>query len=125
MIVTDDRVAVFVAKACGVVINPPYTCMGIERNGQIIGGVVFNHFEGHDIHMTAAGAGWTKSFLADVGQYLFGQLRLLRVTIITEQPKVVRLSERLGGQIEGLMRDHFGPGRDGFLVGILKDDWPY
>lgn len=125
MIVTDERVAQFVAKQCGVVVNPPYTLMGLESRGDIIGGVVFNHWTGFDIHMTAAGRGWTKGFLADVGCYLFDQLRVRRVTIITEQPKVVRLSERLGGQVEGLMREHFGPGRDAFVVGILKNDWAY
>lgn len=125
MIATDDRVAVFVANQCGVVINPPYTLMGIEHKGEIIAGVVFNHFEQHDIHMTAAGRGWSKGFLADVGAYLFEQLKVLRVTVITEQPKVVRLTERLGGQVEGLMRNHFGNGRDAFVMGILKNDWKY
>lgn len=124
-IVTDDRVARFVAQRCGVIINPPYTLMGIESQGQLIGGVVFNHFTGADIHMTAAGRGWTKGFLADVGQYLFGTLKCLRVTVITEQPAVVRLSERLGGQVEGLLRNHFGPDRNAFVVGILKQDWKY
>ena len=124
-IVTDDRVARFVAQRCGVIINPPYTLMGIESQGQLIGGVVFNHFTGADIHMTAAGRGWTKGFLADVGSYLFDQLRVRRVTVITEQPKVVRLTERLGGKVEGLMREHFGPGRDAFVMGILKNDWTY
>lgn len=125
MIVTDDRIAAFVAKTCGVVINPPYTLMGIEHGGQIIAGCVFNHWTGFDIHMTAAGRGWTKGFLADVGAYLFDQLRVRRVTVITEQPKVVRLTERLGGQVEGLMREHFGPGRDAFVLGILAKDWAY
>lgn len=125
MIVTDDRVAVFVAKHTGTIINPPYTLMGIEQRGEIVSGVVFNHFTGHDIHMTVAGRGWTKGFIADVGEYLFGQLRCLRVTIITEQPKVVRLAEKLGGQVEGLMRNHFGADRNAFVVGILKQDWKY
>lgn len=124
-IVTDDRVALFVARACGVVINPPYTLMGIEHDGEVIGGVVFNHWTGFDIHMTAAGRGWTKGFLADVGQYLFAQLRVGRVTVITEQPRVIRQTEKLGGRVEGLMREHFGPGRDATVMGILKTDWKY
>ena len=47
------------------------------------------------------------------------------MTVLTEQTRIVRIAERLGGQVEGLMRNHFGKGRDGFLVGILKDDWKY
>lgn len=123
MIVTDERVSQFVAKKFGVAVNPPFTLMGIERGGQVIGGVVFNMFTGPDIHITVAGAGWTRGFLTEVGQYVFGQLNCIRMTCITEQPKIVRLAERLGGQVEGLMRHHFGKDRPGFVVGILKDDY--
>lgn len=125
MIVTDERVAPFVAKSCGVIINPPFTAVGIESGGEIIGGVVFNQWTGSDIHLTVAGRGWTKGFLADVGQYVFGQLRCERLTFITEQPSVVRLAERLGGQVEGLLRNQFGKDRPGFVVGVLKSDWRY
>lgn len=125
MIVTDDRVAAFVAGACGVDFIPPWTCMGIEKDGEIIAGVVLNVFEGADVHMSAAGSGWTRGFLADFGNYVFDQLQCERVTAITEQPKVVRLAERLGGEVEGLMRNHFGKGRDAFVVGILKEDWKF
>lgn len=123
MIVSDDRVAPFVAKQCGVQIVPPYTPVGIERGGEIIAGVVFNHFTGKDVHLTIAGHGWTRGFLADVGQYVFGTLGCERMTFITEQPPVVRLAEKLGGQVEGLMRNHFGKDRPGFIVGVLKDDY--
>lgn len=125
MIVTDERVALFVAGKTGTRIIPPWTAMGIEHDGEVIGGAVFNHFTGPDVHMSAAGRGWTKGYLADVGQYLFGQLGCIRVTVITEQAKVVRQAERLGGKVEGLMRNHFGPDRDAFVVGILSKDWTY
>lgn len=125
MIVTDDRVARFVSDALSVGFVPPYTCMGIERNGEIIGGVILNVFEGADLHISVAGRGWTRSFYRAVGQYVFGQLRCERMTVITEYPDVVRLGERLGGQIEGCLRNHFGRGRDGFIVGLLKDEWKY
>lgn len=117
--------AVFVAKACGVVVNPPYTLMGIERSGQIIAGVVFNQFTGPDVHLTVAGHGWTRGVLADIGQYVFGQLGCERMTFVTEQAPVVRLAERLGGKVEGLMRNHFGKDRPGYVVGVLKDDYPW
>lgn len=125
MIVTDNRVVAFVAKECGVDFIPPWTCMGIERDGEIIGGVVFNVFEGADVHISVAGRGWTAGFLAEVGHYVFDVLKCQRITALTEQPSVVRLAERLGGQLEGLMRNHFGKGRDAFLVGILKEDWKF
>ncbi len=125
MIVDDERVARFVGERVGSIIFPPFTCMGIERNGEITAGVVFNCFTGHDLNVTIAGHGWTKGFLAEVGHYVFSQLGCLRITTVTEQPEIVRIAERLGGEIEGLLRNHFGPSRDAFVVGILAEDWKY
>jgi RimJ/RimL family protein N-acetyltransferase len=125
LIVTDERVAKFISDAVGKGFVPPFTCMGIERHGEIIAGVLFNVYEPPDVHVTVAGHGWTKSFLTDVGQYVFGTLRCQRMTAITEQPRIVRIAERLGGQVEGMLRNHFGPGRNAFIVGILKEDYPW
>jgi RimJ/RimL family protein N-acetyltransferase len=124
-VVADDRVARFVESVTETNIIPPYTTLGIERDGQIVGGAVFNHFTGPDIHVSIAGHGWTKGFIADVGAYVFDQLGCLRITAITEQASVVKFAQRLGGEVEGLMRDHFGRGRDAFVVGILRADWRF
>ena len=124
-IVADDRVVTFVSNNLGASFVPPFTSLGIEKDGEIIAGVILNVFEGADVHMSVAGSGWTKGFLADFGNYVFDQLRCERVTAITEQPKVVRLAERLGGQVEGLMRNHFGVGRDAYIVGILKSEYRF
>lgn len=122
-IVTGDAVARFVSEQIGCAFVPPYTTMGIERGGKIIGGVIFNVFEGCDVHVSAAGKGWTRGFLADVGQYVFGHLGLLRMTVITEQENVIDIAKRLGAQVEGRLRDHFGPSRDAIVLGILKNDY--
>lgn len=124
-IVTDDRVALFVANACQTRFYPPFTCLGIERDGEVIGGVVFNCYEGFDIHATVAGKGWSSEFLRTVGRYVFDGLKCERITAKTEQTSVVRLAEKLGGQVEGELRNHFGPGRNAFLVGILKDEYRF
>lgn len=124
-IVADDRVVTFVSNNLGASFVPPFTSLGIEKDGEIIAGVILNVFEGADVHISVAGSGWTRGFLADFGNYVFDQLRCERVTAITEQPKVVRLAERLGGQVEGLMRNHFGVGRDAYIVGILKSEYRF
>lgn len=125
MIVSNDRVVAFVAKTCRSQIVPPYTAFGVERGGEIVSGAVFTNWTGADVHITVAGSVWTKGILADVGAYVYGKLGCLRMTVVTEQPKVVRLTEKLGGEVEGLLRNHFGPDRHAFIVGILKNDWPY
>jgi hypothetical protein len=45
------------------------------------------------------------------------------MTVITEQPKVVEYAQRIGGVVEGALRNQFGAGRDGVLIGILRDEW--
>lgn len=125
MIATDERVARFVSERLSFNPCPPYTVMGVERDGEIVGGVLFNCFEGADVHVTAAGSGWTKGFLIAVGDYAFGQLGCERMTITTEHESVARLAGRLGGKREGLLRSHFGKGRDGIIIGVLCDEYLY
>lgn len=124
MIVSDNRVADFAASFFGE-FCPPYTCLGLEKDGQIVAAAILNHYEGTDIHLTAAGRFWTRQFLRELGRYVFGQLGCLRMTAITEDPQVVALSLRIGGVVEGRMRNHFGPGRDGIIIGFLKEEWRY
>ena len=124
-VVSDMRVAEMVAGACKVRFAPPLSCIGIEKDGEVIGGVVFNCFEGTDIHATVAGKGWSPEFLRIVGKYIFGTLGCERVTAKTEQASVVRIAQKLGGQVEGELRNHFGPGRNATIIGILRDEYRF
>ena len=99
--------------------------MGIERNGEIVAGVVFNCFTGHDVAVTVAGSRFTRGFISAVGTYVFGKLGCLRMSITTEQPKVIEIAQRLGAKVEGLKRNHFGSGRDGIVLGLLKEEWKF
>ena len=125
MIVSGEEVARFVSERLNFALCPPYTAMGIERDGKIVAGVLLNCFEGADVHVTIAGAGWTRAFIEAVGQYVFDQLGCERMTATTEQRSVVKIACRLGGQIEGKLRSHFGPGRDAVIVGILRNEFVY
>lgn len=125
MIVTDERVARFVGERCGIIIYPPFTVMGIDKNGEIIAGVVFNAYTGIDIEVTVAGGPFNRDFISAVGKYVFGKIGCLRMSITTEQPKVIKIAQRLGAKVEGTKRDRFGEGRDGVILGILRNDWDY
>ena len=115
----------FVSEKLGVGFVPPFTCMGTERDGEIAAGVLFNCFEAHDVHLSVAGKGWSRAFLEAVGEYVFTVLDCTRMTFVTEQQMVADLAIRLGGQVEGKMRAHFGPGRDAILLGVLREEWRY
>lgn len=125
MIATDERVARFLSERLGTALCPPYSLMGIERDGEIVAGVLFNQFEGANVHVSIAGSGWGRDFIKAVGRYVYDQLGCLRMTITTEQPAVIDYAVRLGGEVEGLMRDHFGEGRDAWIIGILRKDWRF
>lgn len=129
MIVSDERVARFVAERCGKEsFYPPFTCLGIERDGAIVAGVVFNSYQHKsDIAVTVAGdtGAFTLPFIRRVGRYVFGQLGCERISITTEQPKVIEIAKRLGAQTEGRKRNLFGYGRDGIVLGILKNEWKF
>jgi hypothetical protein len=125
VIVSDGRVAEFCANALGVLFYPPFQCLGIERDGEIIAGVIFNVFEANDVHLSAVGSGWTREFLAECGHHVYGTLGKGRMTFLTESPRVARYAVRLGGKVEGLMRDHYGEGRNAIVVGILKSEYRY
>lgn len=120
-----DDVAKFVGDGCSTIICPPFTAMGIERDGEIVAGVVFNCFSGHDVHVTVAGEGFHRGFLRAVGRYVFDQLGALRISITTEQEHVIDIAKRLGAQTEGRKRNHFGRGRHAIVLGILKEDWKF
>lgn len=125
MIVADDRVAHFVGRKVGSVFQPPYACLGVERGGDIVAGIVFNVWTGPDVQLTIAAepGALSRRFLRRVGLYIVKELGCIRATIETEQPHVVEMALRMGGKIEGVKRDLFGPGRDGTVIGVLKKDW--
>lgn len=125
MIVSGEHVAQWIGARLGISTFPPFVGIGIERDSEIVGGVLLNCFEDHDLHLTAVGRGWGKDFLREVGEYVYGALGCLRMTIVTEHEDVARLACKLGGEREGLMRNHFGVGRNAIIVGILREHWKY
>lgn len=124
-IVTDERVVRYVAEKGETVIFPPFTAMGLERDGRIVAGFVFNNLVARNIEVSVAGEGdrAARRLLRAVGAYVFGQLNCLRISITTRQSKVGDLALRLGGQPEGIRRNFYGKDDHAMLFGILREDW--
>lgn len=128
MIVTDERVAEFVARKNGFdSFFGPHQAIGLERDGKIVAGGVFYFYTGYDYHLSIATERGclTRELLSAWGKYCTETCGCCRVTLVTEQPRVVSMAKRLGGEIEGLLRNHYGPGRDGVVLGILKEHWRF
>lgn len=125
MIVADDRVAHYVGSKVGQGFSEPYSCLGVERDGKIVAGIVFNVWTGPDVQLTIAAepGAMSRRFLRRVGSYITTELGCIRATIETEQPHVVEMALRMGGEIEGVKRNLFGEGRNGTIIGVQRRDW--
>jgi len=127
-----EAVAAWVASRIRDMREPPradYEAIGVVRGGEIIGGVIYAEFRviadgEHDIRMHCAGEpGWlTRKTLAVFFGYPFGQLGCIRITATTARAnkRALDMNRRLGFQIEGCLRDGYGAGRDGLLLGMLR-----
>lgn len=124
-IVSGDHVVQWAAFRLGANISVPCVHWGHEVNGKLAGVIVFSCYSGHDIEVSVAGEpkAWTRRFLRHVARYVFDTLGCSRVTVRTSKQDVAKLVLRLGGTIEGHMRDFYGPGKNAIALGILKDEW--
>jgi len=102
--------------------------LGLEENGKLIAGVVFNWYTGASICMHVAaepGKRWlTRDFLFRVFAYPFLQLECNRVTglVRTDNLTAQRFDEQLGFVREGVIRKGATDGTDFILYGMLKEE---
>ncbi|MDZ7355871.1 MAG: GNAT family N-acetyltransferase [candidate division KSB1 bacterium] len=127
----DDRVTKWVFERLPYSNDhTPCTALGLESNGQLIAGVVFNSYNGFDINITLAaehGRIWARpQWICAVFSYVFLQLQCRRCTVHVafENEASRRVIEGLGFKYEGLLRDAL-PGDDVVIYGMLKSECRY
>ena len=87
------------------------TTIGIERNGVLVGGVIFDNYNGANIciHSASDGTGrWmNREFLWFVFYYPFVQLGVKRITgpIPSSNFKARKFNENLGFELETTLKD--------------------
>jgi RimJ/RimL family protein N-acetyltransferase len=105
-----------------------YQAIGLEEEGKLIAGVVYNLYSGADIAMHVAGEGrWLRrQFTQAAFGYPFLQLKTRRVTSYTgsRNETSIRLQMGLGFEYEGRMR-HALPDDDVLIFGLLKEHCRY
>ena len=125
----DDRVIAFVSKKLEEYDFPKNaSAIGVESNGKLIAGVVFDGYTqaGISMHVAALeGKHWlSKEFLYAVFAYPFLQLGCNRVTglVRADNFKAQKLDEHLGFIKEGLIRQGCSDGTNMILYGMLKNE---
>ena len=102
--------------------------IGLEENGELIAGVVFNMYTKASICMHVAaepGRRWmTKDFLWRSFAYPFIQLGCNRITGLVREDNLdaQRFDEHLGFKREGLIRKGCTDGSNMILYGMLREE---
>lgn len=118
MIVVDHAVGEWVCKQTGGIYSPEVSfSIGRVVDKVLVGGVVYDHFNGRSVCMHCAGYGaWlSRQFLGVVFDYAFNQLKVNKVLglVDSENDKAKRLDEHLGFVCESVIPE---AGKEGDLM---------
>ena len=86
------------------------SAIGLERDGQLVAGVLFDHYNGKSVAMHVAGEGsnWmTRNFLVTCFRYPFVQLGVHKIIGLVDSSNRLarRLDEHLGFTMEAVVKD--------------------
>ncbi|WP_254624577.1 GNAT family N-acetyltransferase [Burkholderia diffusa] len=124
----SEEVMRFVADRTGESHYDDYATIGLEKDGCIVAGVVFQGHNGPNVLMHFALDRSrhliTPAFICAVFTYPFKVLRCRRVTglVRTDNHDAQRLDEHLGFVREGVMRAGANDGTDFILYGMLRHE---
>lgn len=123
-----ERIMQFVAERTDEKEYRDYTALGLERDGELVAGVLFTNYTRAAILMHVASDGsrsWmTPGFLCASFRYPFIQLGCRRVTglVRADNTAAQRFDEHLGFRREGILREGTTDGCDLILYGMLKSE---
>jgi RimJ/RimL family protein N-acetyltransferase len=124
----NDRVVSWVAQRIDEQRFEGAIGIGLEEDGELIAGVVFNMYTGPSICMHVAavpGKRWmTREYLWRCFAYPFVQLECRRITglVRVDNLEAQKFDEHLGFKREGLLRQACDDGTDMILYGMLKSE---
>lgn len=121
----------FVASRVGEKEFEGYSAIGLERDGELIAGVLFEQHNGPNVMMHVASDGsrhWmTPAYMAACFKYPFLCLNVNRVSglVRADNLDAQRFDEALGFNKEGVLREAASDGTDLVLYGMLKRECRY
>lgn len=124
-IIQGPEVAAYVGRKCGTEFAEPYHAVGYAIDGKVIGGIVLNGYDGRNVDLSIGhdGKSWPIAFARFFTEYVWDELKVTRISMIV-RPSLVPLCQRMGGQIEGVLRNWYEDG-DATLLGVLRHEWRF
>lgn len=127
MLLTDDSLRPYFEDVLGET-SEQARFIGREENGHILGVAAVWNYDGRSCEAGWCGdKGWmTFGFLTLLHDYIFNQLKCVRVTALIDASNEVAIkqAERVGFVREGCLRQGAEDG-DVYLYGMLKKDYRY
>lgn len=123
-----SRVLEFVRKHVPLALVDNMTALGLERDGELIAGVIYEGFNGHNVWMHCAIPGrLTREFIHACFHYPFVQLGCKRVSGYVEASNIkARLfDEHLGFKPEARLRGAASDGGDVILYAMTREGCRY
>lgn len=101
--------------------------IGLERDGALVAGVVFDQRLHHDVHAHIAadhGALTSRRYLYAIHHYPFFMLGVRRISVCVRAGNhaSAKLATDLGFALEGVKRAGYADGEDMLQLGMLKED---
>lgn len=127
-IISDPlRVWEFVSRFSPVPANGSMKGLGLERDGELVSGVLYEGWNRHNVWMHVAlapGARWTKAFLLYCWHYPFVELGCRRVSGYVEASNAAarRVDENLGFKPEAVLKGAAADGGDVILYVMWRDE---
>jgi RimJ/RimL family protein N-acetyltransferase len=126
----DARIGAWVGSRLDIDDWGKFKAFGVEKDGQLIAGVIFNHFRMPSISMHVAGEGkyWmSRELLKHVFTYAFDMCRCTRINTLVraDAESVIRFDDKIGFIREGVVRKGAMDGTDMILLGMLREECKY
>lgn len=126
-IVTDSRVVEFVAARIGQV-RGPCTAVGLEKDGRIVAGAIYERCNGHNVFFHGASDGsktWaSRQFLRALSAHAFHTLGVPRMTTVVaaSNAEALAFDAKFGFREEGRLAQAAHDGSDAIYLVMWREE---
>lgn len=118
-----DEVLAWASHRLGTTFREPCAALGVlNREGRLIGAVIYNDFDARNIEMTAVGPGaFRRDVSRDIFAFAFDELgcRRISLTVPETHSDIIRRAMKWGWVIEGRKRDYYD-NDDAIILGMTR-----